>query len=328
MARKTGSERRDTNKRDPIAELETKIARIKKQLQTSGARGKGSQVTLLRTLENRLTQYKQNKAQFGNVWGNRRNENPMGRSVDKNKDNLKIDQNELKPDQYRIKEWTTDQEVDEQGKVVEEGFLKPIPTVDDKIVEEDKDPFSLESMQAQGLVGDNPLVAMQGDQLVYIGREDAKLEQFYQTKKLLNKQERQEINELNTATNNNYVTDYQTAIKQGVDQYYGEDMLGSDKGRIKKSNVFDTFEKSGWWGNEGETIGVIGRNARRAYDTAMHEAQIPTKDPVNIDPPETTTTKDIDTAPEPIEIKNTGEGGEVFKPAPVSSLFDPYKNMV
>jgi len=166
-----------------------------------------------------------------------------------------------------------------------------------------------------------------GDQTTVLAGMDAEIDRKYITDKMSVKNQVKEMHELNTATNNNYVTDYQTAIKQGVDQYYNEDMLGSDEGRIKKSNVFDTFEKSGWWGNEGETIGVIGRNARRAYDTAMHEAQIPTKDPVDIDPPDTTS-KEIDIKPEPIEIENTGKGGEVFKPAPVSSLFDPYKNMV
>ena len=83
MARLTGSERRATNKRDPIAGLKARIARIKKNLST--ARNKSAQQNLLKTLEKRLQGYQQNKNQFGNTYGNRKNSTPMGRGVSNKK---------------------------------------------------------------------------------------------------------------------------------------------------------------------------------------------------------------------------------------------------
>ena len=85
MARETGSQRRARTTRDPIAELKARIARLKKNLGGTSSRGRSSQQNLIKTLEKRLTKYEQNKRQFGNVWGNRKNENPIGRGVSKNR---------------------------------------------------------------------------------------------------------------------------------------------------------------------------------------------------------------------------------------------------
>ena len=309
MSRKTGSERRDTNKRDPIAELETKIARIKKQLQTSGSRGKGSQVTLLRTLENRLTQYKQNKAQFGNVWGNRRNESPTGRSVSKNKNNLKIDQNELKPNQYRLTEWTTDQEADEEGKIVEEG---PIPTIDNEIVEEK------EEENQNWVQTPSPTWGMTDTDRVNKANVQIAINAANQNKK---------ISEIG---GKEYVTDYQTAVRNAggpwgdVEQYYGEDVLDSAGNRVRKSNVFTLDE-------DGNPMGVKTRRQRLAEDLKRQEAQNKAK-PNLVQTPSPTWTVDQNKQPESTKVnvqESSVPSGTSFKPVALSPeyadsiFFDP-----
>ena len=86
MARQTGSQRRTATKRDPIAELTARIAKIRASLKSSGTRGKSAQQNSLRVLEKRLANYKTNKAQFGNVYGQRGGGGSTGRSTQKNKE--------------------------------------------------------------------------------------------------------------------------------------------------------------------------------------------------------------------------------------------------
>ena len=86
MARQTGSQRRTATKRDPIAELTARIAKIRASLKSGGTRGKSAQQNSLRVLEKRLANYKTNKAQFGNVYGQRGGGGSTGRSTQKNKE--------------------------------------------------------------------------------------------------------------------------------------------------------------------------------------------------------------------------------------------------
>ena len=176
---------------------------------------------------------------------------------------------------------------------------------------------------------DNPLVAMQGDQLTYLGQEKGKLRQKFITEDTILNNSIKELKQVNTATNNTYVTDYETAIRNSrrdglsfgeAEQYYGEDVLDSAGQRVRKSNVFTV-------GEDGDPMGVMTRRQRLAIDLANQEAKIPK--------PDTTENKEKDTSTEiktepnvGSEIKNTGEGGEVFTPpTPLSeeykSLFSP-----
>ena len=86
MARLTGPQRRAANKRDPIAELTARIAKIREKLKGDTKRGKSSQQNSLRVLEQRLANYKTNKAQFGNVYGQRGGNVISGRGAQKNKE--------------------------------------------------------------------------------------------------------------------------------------------------------------------------------------------------------------------------------------------------
>ena len=136
---------------------------------------------------------------------------------------------------------------------------------------------------------DNPLVAMQGDQLTYLGQEKGRLKQKYITEDTLLNNTIKQLKEVNTATNNTYVTDYQTAIKQGVDQFYGEDVLDSAGQRVKKSNVFTENE-------DGDPMGVMTKRQRLAIDLANAEAKIPkpdkTKDKAEVTTKQTGTVDD------------------------------------
>jgi len=78
--------------------------------------------------------------------------------------------------------------------------------------------------------------------------------------------------QVNKATNNTYVTDYQTAIKQGVPQYYDEGTTAEGGERLRKSNVF-TKAAFDWKGGvkEGDTLSVMTRSRREDYDRALHE---------------------------------------------------------
>jgi len=107
MARETGSQRRARTTRDPIAELKARIKRLKGNIGKTSRRGKSSQQNLIKTLETRLTKLQQNKNQFGNVYGNRKNANPIGRSVSKNKP--KETQERIRDDDGNLKEgiWQT-----------------------------------------------------------------------------------------------------------------------------------------------------------------------------------------------------------------------------
>lgn len=113
-----------------------------------------------------------------------------------------------------------------------------------------------------------------GDQTMVLAGMDAKIDRQYVKDKMSVKNQAAELKQLNTATNNTYVTDYQTAMKQGVPQFYGEDTLAEGpygEKRMKKSNVFT--EAAFDWGQykEGDTLGVMGRGQREAYDRAFHE---------------------------------------------------------
>ena len=113
-----------------------------------------------------------------------------------------------------------------------------------------------------------------GDQTMVLAGMDAKIDRQYITDKMSVKNQAAGLNQINTATNNTYVTDYQTAMKQGVPQFYGEDTLAEGpygEKRMKKSNVFT--EAAFDWGQykEGDTLGVMGRGQREAYDRAFHE---------------------------------------------------------
>ena len=158
---------------------------------------------------------------------------------------------------------------------------------------------------------DNPLVAMQGDQLTYLGQEKGRLRQNFITNDTILNNSIKKQKDLNTATNNTYVTDYQTAIKQGVDQYYGEDVLDSAGQRVKKSNVFTENEL-------GEPMGVMSRRRRLAYDLKMQEAELSklnkTKDKTE------TTTEQTGT----VEEKAGTPQGVVtpVEKSPMPSLFD------
>ena len=198
---------------------------------------------------------------------------------------------------------------------------------------------------------DNPLVAMQGDQLTYLGQEKAMLRQKFITEDTILNNSIKELKQVNTATNNTYVTDYQTAMKQGVPQFYGEDTLAegpySEK-RMKKSNVFTEAAFNWNQYKEGDTLGVMGRSQREAYDRAFHEWEMKqqvennqstepktennekdTSTEIKTENNEKDTSTEIKTEPNVgSEIKNTGEGGEVFTPpTPLSeeykSLFSP-----
>jgi len=77
-----------------------------------------------------------------------------------------------------------------------------------------------------------------------------------------------------------YVTDYQTAIRNSrrdglsfgeAEQYYGEDVLDSAGRRVRKSNVFTEDA-------DGNPMGVKTRKQRLALDLARAEAAIPKPD--------------------------------------------------
>ena len=110
-----------------------------------------------------------------------------------------------------------------------------------------------------------------GDQTMVLAGMDAKIDRQYVKDKMSVKNQAAGLKQINTATNNTYVTDYQTAMKQGVPQFYGEDKLTESGDRLKKSNVFT--EAAFDWGQykEGDTLGVMGRGQREAYDRAFHE---------------------------------------------------------
>ena len=113
-----------------------------------------------------------------------------------------------------------------------------------------------------------------GDQTMVLAGMDAKIDRQYVKDKMSVKNQAAGLKQINTATNNTYVTDYQTAMKQGVPQFYGEDTLAEGpygEKRMKKSNVFT--EAAFDWGQykEGDTLGVMGRGQREAYDRAFHE---------------------------------------------------------
>ena len=108
--RQSGS-KHTSGRRDPIAELTARIARLRKNLGKTSSRGKGAQANLIKTLEKRLTKLQQNKNQFGNIYGNRKNDKPIGRSVSKNRP--KKTQERIKDDDGNLKEgywqtWDTD----------------------------------------------------------------------------------------------------------------------------------------------------------------------------------------------------------------------------
>ena len=170
---------------------------------------------------------------------------------------------------------------------------------------------------------DNPLVAMQGDQLMYLGQEKAMLRQKFMTEDTILNNSIKELKQVNTATNNTYVTDYQTAIQNSrrdglsfgeAEQYYGEDVLDSAGRRVKKSNVFTLDE-------DGNPMGVKTRRQRLAEDLARAEVDIPKPDTTE-DKKEDTSTE-IKTEPNVgSEIKNTGEGGKIFEGASPLDLED------
>ena len=172
----------------------------------------------------------------------------------------------------------------------------------------------------------NPLVTMHGDQLTYLGQEKGRLRQKFITEDTVLNNSITELNELNTATNNNYVTDYQTAIQNSrrdglsfgdAKQYYGEDVLDSAGQRVRKSNVFTV-------GEDGDPMGVMTRRQRLAIDLANQEAKIPKPDTADNKKEDTST--EIKTEPNVgSEIKNTGEGGKVFTPP--NPLSDEYKSL-
>ena len=113
-----------------------------------------------------------------------------------------------------------------------------------------------------------------GDQTMVLAGMDAKIDRQYVKDKMSVKNQASGLKQINTATNNTYVTDYQTAMKQGVPQFYGEDTLAEGpygEKRMKKSNVFT--EAAFDWGQykEGDTLGVMGRGQRESYDRAFHE---------------------------------------------------------
>jgi len=108
--RQSGS-KHTSGRRDPIAELTARIARLRKNLGKTSSRGKGAQANLIKTLEKRLTKLQQNKNQFGNIYGNRKNDKPIGRSVSKNK--VKIKPEKIRDDDGNLKKgiwqtWDTD----------------------------------------------------------------------------------------------------------------------------------------------------------------------------------------------------------------------------
>ena len=177
-----------------------------------------------------------------------------------------------------------------------------------------------------------------GDQTMVLAGMDAKIDRQYITDKMSVKHKSEGLKQINTATNNTYVTDYQTAMKQGVPQFYGEDTLAEGpygEKRMKKSNVFT--EAAFDWGQykEGDTLGVMGRGQRESYDRAFHEWEMKQQVENNQSTEPKTENKEKDTSTEiktepnvGSEIKNTGEGGEVFTtPTPLSeeykSLFSP-----
>ena len=120
---------------------------------------------------------------------------------------------------------------------------------------------------------------------------------------------------LEQAGGQEYVTDYQTAIRNSrrdglsfgeAEQYYGEDVLDSAGRRVRKSNVFTEDE-------DGNPMGVKTRRQRLALDLARAEASIP-KPETTVDKKEDAST-DIEIEPNVgSEIKNEGKGGEVFTP--------------
>jgi len=175
------------------------------------------------------------------------------------------------------KEYSDSTDVDGSGRrgtISKEYEIAPTPTVNEEEINQNtlaEAAANREEAPQQNsfMPQDNPLVAMQGDQIVFLGNEKAKLMQKFKTEDTILNNAIKEQQQVNTATDNNYVTDYQTAMRQGVDQYYGEDVLDSAGKRVKKSNVFTENEL-------GEPMGVMSRRRRLAYDLKMQEAKIPT----------------------------------------------------
>ena len=212
---------------------------------------------------------------------------------------------------------------------------QPVPTVNEEEISQ-LDLVAQTDQRAQDtaqrnpwMPQDNPLVAMQGDQLTYLGQEKGKLRQKFITEDTILNNSIKELKQVNTATNNTYVTDYQTAMKHGVPQFYGEDKLTESGDRLKKSNVFT--EAAFDWGQykEGDTLGVMGRGQREAYDRAFHEWEMKQQVENNQSTEPKTENKEKDTSTEiktepnvGSEIKNTGEGGEIFEGASPLDLED------
>ena len=77
--------------------------------------------------------------------------------------------------------------------------------------------------------------------------------------------------------NNTYTSDYREAIKAdtGWKAFYDDSPDPNDP--VRRSDVFTRAESD--WGmyKEGDILGVMSRNERRAYDDAMHEAKMKSK---------------------------------------------------
>ena len=114
-------------------------------------------------------------------------------------------------------------------------------------------------------------------------RSDEEMTNFYQRKSLLDKQNKETAvlkNEQylktigNNGVNDTYTSNYKEAIKADTGwKAYWDDSPDSTN-PIRKSDVFSTAERD--WGmyKKGDVLGVMGRNQRKAYDIAMHEARV------------------------------------------------------
>ena len=77
---------------------------------------------------------------------------------------------------------------------------------------------------------------------------------------------------VNEATNNAYTTNFKEAMRQADKTQAWEDTIDGDA-PLEKSNVFSKAEMD--WGmyKEGDTLGVMTRRQRRAYDEAVSKAR-------------------------------------------------------
>ena len=114
-------------------------------------------------------------------------------------------------------------------------------------------------------------------------QSDAEMKNFYD-RKALNDQHNKETAILrneqylktigNNGMNDTYTSNYKEAIKAdtGWKAFYDDSPDANDP--VRRSDVFTRAEAD--WGmyKKGDVLGVMGRNERRAYDNAMHEAKL------------------------------------------------------